>query len=653
MNKKLTKILMAGMISYSSLSFGATVNETKMICFEDRISSVDWDANDFCMECNLVYDDAGGGVSTPGDISAACTPLTAGAADQFDLIVNPGLNSGNATFTIHRNDGNFVKASSDYYPIGNKLSLFTNAGADWRVNVGGRNNDPVNFAITFNTNHGLGSSFDISELFAIYNRTQGYLVSIQVEGAVILTLNGGSAAPEESIDFYDAYDLGSASVDSKCNPSHASFDMSAGGCDIVSLSTSMSAVSISGLNDSKVRKAPVPSGNKASFNVRQVDSVSGGVATFSSSSSFSTGFSGDAASFLSESSGGLSGYNLKKQRRLCEIFGSPCGGGSGGGSPAPGGGGLGAMPAPALAVEWGSGVRHTSLLYTEITAGSWNLEIARAGESHYEYVLIGDIASGNCPTDLSGISNLNNLFLSSSTQLTEASSGGYFHYGFQNGYVEESRSPWTASSKYGTVTSNGVFPGGDTFLVYEDSIYSGDTNYTAFIEHSYSNYGSWDFFGYLSLNSCSGLSTQANCEYFGGCFWSGGTCGSNNMNNWGSHGYLTNGQYTIPSSGSLCFYSVWATVNTSDVSTLLADSNTSVSSPTQGTIEIDLVDNNVDTSSSSACASVTGGSYSNVYDGDVDGVFGQCVEMKLGHSYGLSNQKGDSVSGTQIPITME
>jgi len=664
LKKMMITTLTLGVITPSV--YAASVSRTEVICFEDRISLSDWDANDFCMECNMVYDDAAGSPG-PGEISAACTPLTAGSADSFKLIANPALGSGDATFTHHRGDGNFDYTASSNSSLGSKYELFSNI-SDWKVNLGGSNNDPKTFAVTFNSNHGLGASFDISDLFALYNNKQSQLISNQVDGAIVLVLPGGHAPPEEYVDFYDAYELGSASVDSKCNPKDPSFDMSGvSGCDRSALASAMTSASISSLDNAKVRKTPVDVSKKAMFKVAPLDTVSASVASFDETTSYTAGFnssgsvSSDTATFLSESGGALSGYNLKKQRKLCHLFGFPCGGGSPGGG---GGGGLGAMPAPAINADWtmGASVIHTSLLYVETNSPEWNLEIAISGENHYEYSLVGEISSGSCPTDPSGFSSLTNLHLSSSTQLTAASSGGYFHYGFRENYVELSRSPWSTDSYYNSVTSTGVFPGGNDFLVHDNSgISSGDTTYTAFVEHSFDNYGSWDYIGSLTLISCSSLSTEANCNYYSGCSWDSfnGTCGDDWMQSWGDHGYLSNGSYSIPSTGSYCFYSVWGTVNTTDISTLMSDSNTSVSNPTQGTIEIDVVDNNVDTSSSSGCSSVSGGSYQNVYDGDMDGVFGQCVEVKLGHTYGSSNQVNDAssgttfVSGNQIPITIE
>jgi len=281
---------------FTPSAYTASVSKTEVICFEDRISLSDWDANDFCMECNMVYDDAAGSPG-PGEISAACTPLTSGSADSFKLIANPALGSGDATFTHHRGDGNFDYTASSNASLGSKYELFSNISG-WKVNVGGSNNDPKTFAVTFNSNHGLTSSFDISDLFALYNNKQSQLISSQTAGAIVLVLPGGHAPPEEYVDFYDAYELGSASVDSKCNPSDPSFDMSGSGCDRSALASAMTSASISGLDNAKVRKTPVDVSKKAMFNVAALDSVTASVASFDETTNYTPGFNSSGSFHL-------------------------------------------------------------------------------------------------------------------------------------------------------------------------------------------------------------------------------------------------------------------------------------------------------------------------------------------------------------------
>ena len=118
-----------------------------------------------------------------------------------------------------------------------------------------------------------------------------------------------------------------------------------------------------------------------------------------------------------------------------------------------------------------------------------------------------------------------------------------------------------------------------------------------------------------------------------------------------SDGYVPNGNYQVPSSGSLCFYNVTSTVNSTSWSTLMNDSDTSLSPYTQGHIEID-----IKTKPGGGCSALSDigfGPYSNIDDGATN--MSQCVAVVFdGNNTGSDYNINGWNSGEKInPIPYE
>jgi len=616
--KALSKCLLSGLMVISlNDAYSAAVSNTQTLCFEDRLGSIsDWDVNDFCMECNMLYDDTSG----VGDITATCNPLTAGSSDRFNLIVNPALGSGSASFTHHKNESNVESTSGAYTSLGDKNSLFQSVDS-WMVNVGGENNDPNAFVVTFDDNHGLSSGFSAADLFALYNERQSYLISNQVVGAVVVVTNAGAAIPEEYVDFYDAFELSGSGVSATCNPADDSFDVSTGsGCNMSSLASAISSVSVSGLSDSKVRKTPVDVSKKAVLKVAALDSVASSVASFSTTTSYTAGFSSggsissDASTFLGESSGGLSGYGLRKQRKLCHLFGVSCG------SPAPSGSGDPILHPPVLApvmVESASGFTIKALVqnvYLDNTGSGYNATVLPIGVSSgtqmYNRLLRLNTTASSCPapSDLgpSDVSNSSwasasdamNLMMSAQISLTEmsvsdewfhtayaaeysSSSGSvtlepYFSYGSSPSYAEENSSNFSTASGSGMDGVNGGLMRqtdgacSGAFGFDESSCLTNGGSWTdgALVDYTY--FDGRDITDY-EIDQIPYISvTESECTdtYFGTWNSSTSTCSGA----WGIP-YQT-GTYNLTNLNRDCFYNVITDSASSDIATVMQDSDT-------------------------------------------------------------------------------
>ena len=309
----------------SHLAFSAETLREEMICFEDRLVDfnvyVDYDVNDVCLSCDMIFDSTGGASGGMSAITALCTSQTLGAKDNFDIILNndTGNLSNSAEYIIHGESSNTVIELGD--KIVNKSDLFD---SNWSFcNVDGTNLcQPNSFSISLSEGHGLGSDFNIGNILALRNLSYSApngnnIVSAGTPGTTVFVLPPDSAPILEKEVFWNAYEVSSATGDlSNCNPFTGNFSL----CDRSALATHISTIDHSTLT--RVNKTPP---TPKSFNIASSSDVVDGVPQFKGSRvSISTVSGSNIRNYFTESNSSVSGFNLVKRRRLCDLIDIPC-----------------------------------------------------------------------------------------------------------------------------------------------------------------------------------------------------------------------------------------------------------------------------------------------------------------------------------------
>jgi len=325
--KKISRATFFILLLISSKVFSAEVMKEQMLCFEDRLSDfgvdVDYDVNDVCVSCKMIYDTTGGSGGDMSAITVLCSAVTLGAADDFELIINPdspGL-STSSDYVLHANPSPITGASPGDTII-SKYGLFGNAALF--CNVGPTSCAGNSFAITLSEGHGLSSSFDIADIIALKNLTNSSsvdgnnIISKGSAGSNVFVMPPGAAPILERVSFFDAYNISSNSSLASCDPDLGSL----GSCDFGALATHVSSLNFGGLSSDKVNKsAPTP----AAYYISPSTTVTNGKPNFNGTRMQISG-NGDVniQSYLTETQPGFSGFNLLKERRLCDLINQPC-----------------------------------------------------------------------------------------------------------------------------------------------------------------------------------------------------------------------------------------------------------------------------------------------------------------------------------------
>jgi hypothetical protein len=323
----LKKIIPALLIFYINSSYSASVLREQMLCFEDRLSDfgvdVDYDVNDVCISCRMMFDSTGGAGGSMSSISVLCTPITVGAADAIQLIINPDIPGLDVSteYVIHNEN----LADASVLPgdvIVSKSSLFEESASF--CNVGSNSCTPKPFALTLGEGHGLSSDFDIADIIALKNLSNASgingnnIVSKATAGANIFVMPPDSQPIRERVSFFEAYNISSNESLSSCDPAQGNLSS----CNFSALATHVSTLDFSEVSSALVNKNPPSAVN---FNIAQSSAVVNGLPVFggerlpiSSSTPSNIGF------YFQESQSSFSGFELFKFRRLCEMINLPC-----------------------------------------------------------------------------------------------------------------------------------------------------------------------------------------------------------------------------------------------------------------------------------------------------------------------------------------
>ena len=343
--KKIAAIFVAVMAtSFSSFSTEKYIEQT--ICFEDRKSgmgvNVDNDANDVCVSTKIIYDNNWQG-SGMGPITVLMTPLSLGASDNIQLILNPNLpTTGGAEYSLHyENAYSVISPSGGNGVLYNKGDLFNCVGGF--VNVGtGNDCDPNPRAVTLEVGHNLNDGFTLADVLALKNVTQSNTIISKSTAGSNVWVFPGLAAPVKEYQgtWYNAYNVSAVSVTGDCDPSSANFNTCTS-TDLNNIAAHMSTIVRSSLDANVVNKTPPAAKEfaiaQASGNVGTVSG--GGTVVFNGSAWSITSASANIGNYFGEtrsdgSGGTFQNFNIYKRRPICKII--SCSGGGGGPAPSSG-----------------------------------------------------------------------------------------------------------------------------------------------------------------------------------------------------------------------------------------------------------------------------------------------------------------------------
>ena len=189
------------------MTFSVENFQIGQISFEDRkrnqILETDSDANDANFLAQVIYETSVPN-GAPGEILVLILPLAAGATDSIQLQLKNTLSNG-GTYYVHAKDstqsispGGLIFDNTGEMFTCSKYTMINTFSGDSICKENPR-------AITL-VNHGISSSpIKLADIFQLYNKTQDYIISSELDDIDIIETRYDTGYPAEGVHWFDAF----------------------------------------------------------------------------------------------------------------------------------------------------------------------------------------------------------------------------------------------------------------------------------------------------------------------------------------------------------------------------------------------------------------------------------------------------------------